>query len=69
MSMHIDFQIVFKMCRINNHNNVTQNVKIKCQIFIKTKLSYTKTAKNTNGPKFAGTEKCIYIKYHMSSHA
>ena len=57
------------MCRINNHNNVTQNVKIKCQIFIKTKLSYTKTAKNTNGPKFAGTEKCIYIKYHMSSHA
>ena len=33
----------------------------------KTEL-HKKKSRETNGTKFSGTKKCIYIKYHKSSH-
>ena len=41
----------------------------KWQMFIEINRVSEKTSKLTNDTKFAGIEKCIYIKYHMPSHA
>ena len=60
----IDFQMTFKMCLISSHSTVVNDKYSSEQNWVR-----QKTSKWTNGTKFVGTEKCMYIKYHMPSHA